>query len=257
MFVTAQCATLWIGDRLGRVERACLRSVLRHGHGLHLYCYRPPDGVPEGVELRDAAEIVPEHRIVRHRSGSVSLFSNLFRYELQRRGLGTWLDCDAYLLQPLEADALYLFGEEAPGVINGGVLRLPPDSPMLPPLIALFQERKVPPWLPLRAKAAAHWRLLATGRSGLARMPWGSAGPRALTAVAQAKGLLHHALPREVFYPVPWQDAGWIRNPGVSLEQVTTPHTVCVHLWNERIKGFKREPAPPGSFLALLQQEGT
>jgi hypothetical protein len=32
--------------------------------------------------------------------------------------------------------------------------------------------------------------------------------------------------------------------------------TVTVHLWNERIKHFKEKPAPKGSFLARLQQEG-
>src|SRR5687768_2878830 len=85
-----QCVTLWIGPSLGAVERACLKSVLRQGHRLALYCYREPIGVPDGVELRDAAEILPEHRIIRHKTGSVALFANWFRYELQRRSLGTW-----------------------------------------------------------------------------------------------------------------------------------------------------------------------
>ena len=45
------------------------------------------------MELRDAAEILPESRIIRHKTGSVALFANWFRYELQRRGLGTWTMC--------------------------------------------------------------------------------------------------------------------------------------------------------------------
>jgi len=250
------CATLWIGDRLGPVERACLRSVMRQGHRLTLYCYRVPEGVPEGAELRDAAEVVPEARIVRHRSGSVSLFSNLFRYELQRRALGTWVDCDVYLLKPLDTGAPYLFGEEAPGVLNTGVLRLPPDSPMLAPLIQLFEEKSVPRWIPLRSRIAARTRLTLTGRSGLAHMPWGVAGPKAVTAIACQHGFMHHALPPEVLHPVRWQDAGWIRDPAIALEDMITPRSVSVHLWNERIKAFKNEPAPAGSFLARLKREG-
>lgn len=251
-----QCASLWIGERLGAVERACLRSVMRHGHPMALYCYRPPEGVPEGIQLRDAAEIVPETRVVHHRSGSVSLFTNLFRYELQHRSLGTWLDCDVYLLATLDGSEPYLFGEEAPGVINTGVLRLPANSPLLPPLIGLFDEASVPPWLPARARIAAQARLLLTGRSGLAQMPWGSAGPKALSALARQHGLAEIALPQEVLHPVPWHRAEWIRDPAIQLSEVVTPRTLTIHLWNERIKYFKDTPAPPGSFLARLQREG-
>jgi hypothetical protein len=213
-------------------------------------------GVPAGVELRDAAEILPESRIIRHRTGSVALFANWFRYELQRRGLGTWLDTDAYLLKPLESEKPYLMGEEGPGRINNGLLRFPKNSPLLPPLLALFEERSVPHWLPARAKAAAWWRLKTSGRSGLAQMPWGSAGPVALSALAKQHHLAHLAEPPEVLYPMRWQDADWIRDPAVPVESVITERTVSIHLWNERIKGFKDGAAPAGSFLARLQAEG-
>src|SRR4051812_13298665 len=95
------CNSLWIGARLGAVERACLRSLMRHGHRLVLWCYALPDGVPDGVELRDAGEIVPESRIVAYAEGSHALFANLFRYELLRREPGLWVDCDVYALAPL------------------------------------------------------------------------------------------------------------------------------------------------------------
>ena len=254
--MSVQCAALWIGSSLGPVERACLRSVLRQGHKLDLYCYSQPDGVPAGVALRDAAEILPRSSIVRHHSGSVSLFSNRFRYELQRRSLGTWLDCDAYLVRPLDSTSDYLIGEYEPGKINGGIMRLPPDSPILSALFAVFEERHVMPWLPWRSKASARWRLLTTGRVGLAKLPWGSAGPVALTYLARAHGVDHVALPPEVLYPVRWQEADWILDSGRTLEDVVTPLTVSVHFWNERIKEFKHRPAPPGSVLARLHAEG-
>jgi hypothetical protein len=249
---------LWIGPSLGAVERACMRSVLRHGHPLRLYCYEPPEGVPEGVELADAAEIVPAKRIIRHKkSGSVALFANLFRYELQRLGRGIWLDCDTYLLAPLDGQSPYLMGaEDARGGIGIGVLRLPPDSPILAPLIDLYDETKVPPWIPLRARAAAWWRRIRTGRTGLSMMPWGVAGPKAVTVMVRRYRLNRHTLPPEVFYPVRWQEAEWICDPAIALEDLITPNTVAIHLWNEQIKHFKGLPARPGSFLARLQQEG-
>jgi hypothetical protein len=247
---------LWIGSSLGAVERACLASVLRQGHRLALYCYREPRGVPPGVELRNAAAVLPEGAIIRHQSGSVALFANRFRYELQRRGAGTWLDTDIYLLKPLESKKPYLMGEEAPGVINNGILRIPAESPLLPPLLALFEEDCVPFWLPPRARAAAWWRLRTRGRSGLSKMPWGSAGPLALTAVAKREGLAALAQPAHVLHPVRWQDAAWIREPGQRLEDRISDETVALHLWNERIRHFKDDPAPAGSFLARLQAEG-
>lgn len=230
--------------------------MLRQGHPLALYCYREPDGVPDGIELRNAAEIIPEDRIIRHSTGSVSLFSNWFRYELQRREAGTWVDCDVYLLAPLDGSSPFLFAEEEPGRISTGVLRLPPNSPVLPPLIELFEERSVPLWLPFRSRLAAHLRLWGRGRSGLASMPWGSAGPKALTYLVRRHGMDRLALPQDLFYPIPWSDALWITDPGRNLDEMITPRTVAVHLWNERIKHVKDRSARPGSFLARLQDEG-
>lgn len=251
-----RCATLWIGPELGAVERACLKSVLRQGHALTLYSYGRPVGVPDGVDVGDASDILPEHNIIRHRSGSPSLFSNWFRYELQRRELGTWIDCDVYLLSPLDGDSSYLFGEEEAGRINTGILRLPPDSPLLPPLLGLFEERSVPPWLPMKSRMAAYFRLLSSGRSGLSQMPWGSAGPKALSFLARKHGLGRWARPPEAFCPMRWQDALWITDPAMDLDDVIAPETIAVHLWNERIKAVKNSPSAPGSFLARLQAEG-
>ena len=87
-------------------------------------------------------------------------------------------------------------------------------------------------------------------------MPWGSAGPHAVTWLARREGIERLALSRPVFYPVPWQNAGWIRDPAQALEKLVAPETRAVHLWNELIKGFKDAPGPRGSFLARLQEEG-
>lgn len=251
-----QCVTMWIGESLGSVERACLRSVLRQGHRMALYCYREPAGVPDGVEVRNAADILPEHKVFRHRSGSVGPFSDWFRYELQRRAAGTWLDTDVYLIAPLDKSRPYLFGEQQPGVLNNAVLRLPPDSLMLPELLRPFSG-KTPPWLvPRAAYLRSRAREVITGRASVAQMPWGTTGPQALTAVARSLGLAMEALPSPVLYPVPWQRAQWILDPQLALEGLVCETTVAVHLWNECIRDFKDRPAPEGSFLDRLHEEG-
>lgn len=250
------CVTLWIGDALGAVERACLKSVLRQGHSLALYCYRRPAGVPDGIEVRDANAIVSEANLFFHQNQSVACFSDWFRYELQKKGLGTWLDTDFYLLRPLDPDRSYLFGEEEPGLINNAVLRIPPDSPLLSMLLEIFETGSIPTWLPWRFYLPGRVRELINGRCDLSRLPFGTTGPFALTAAARRLGIMSEALPSEVFNPVRWQDAAWICDPAISLESVTTERTVGVHLWNECIKNFKAAPAADGSFLSRLQWEG-
>lgn len=250
------CVSLWIGKRLGAVERACLWSVARQGHRVSLYCYGQPDGVPDGVETRDAGEIIPEAAIFRNRAGSVGHFSDWFRYELQKRRLGTWVDTDVYLLRPLDGEKPNLFGEQAPGVINNAILRLAPSSPLLPELLRPFERRTTPDWLPMRSWLPARLRELVSGEADLGRLPWGSTGPHALTTLARRHALLSKAVPPGVFYPVAWQKAGWIRDPRFALEDMVGPGSVSVHLWNECIRTFKDAPAPAGSFLHRLQQEG-
>lgn len=254
--MTPDCVTLWIGDSLGPVERACARSVLRQGHKLSLYCYGDVRGVPDGVEVRDASEIISESRIVYHRSGSPGLFADWFRLELQRRGLGTWLDLDMYLIGPIDLSDPYLLAEEEPGLINNAVLRLPPDCPMLPLLLDVFERPTTPAWLPWYWYYPARLRELISGSADLTRMPWGTTGAYGLTWLARRFGLYSRAYPPDTFYPSGWRDAAWILDPSIGLEDILTPRTLGVHLSNEAIRPYKNSPAPSGSFLERLQQEG-
>ena len=246
---------MWIGDRLGPVERACLRSIARH-HRVTLYSYGRARGVPGEVEWRDANQIIPASEIFFQRNGSVAAFSDWFRYELLRRDAGTWVDTDVYLLRPLDMEASYLFGEEEAGVINNAVLRLPAESPLLSVLLGVFEKRTTPKWLPWRPYLRSRVHELVTGRVDLTRLPWGATGPMALTSVAKELGLASQAQPADVFYPVPWSKADWILDPHVSLADITSKRTVAVHLWNYCIHMFKDKPAPSGSFLERLQAEG-
>jgi hypothetical protein len=229
---------------------------MRHGHPVTLYCYREPAGVPDGVIVADAADVLTEDRIVRYPNGSVALFSNLFRYEAQRQGRGTWIDTDVYLLRPLDCVQPYLFGFEHPDMLNNAVLRLPADSPILFDLIEPFDERTVPDWLPRRERWRAARRLRRDGHCDVALMPWGATGPRAITALARRHGLYDLAGPIETFYPVHYSRADWLLDPAITVEQMVGPQSVAIHLWNEIIKPFKELPAPSGSFLDRLHREG-
>lgn len=254
--MNGDCVTLWVGDAIGPVERACMRSVLRQGHRLILYCYALPAGVPDGVEVGDAATILPYDRFFLGSRDSVTPFSDWFRYELQRRASGTWIDADMYLVAPLDGSADMLFGEEKPGLINNAVLRLPPESELLRALLDVFERRQTPPGLSWRAAFKSRLHRLFRGRGNLERLPWGATGPIAMTELARKFGVAGEALAAEVFYPVPWERAKWIVDPEFRLEEQISERTVGVHLWNECIKHLKNDLAPRGSFLERLHQEG-
>ncbi len=234
-----------------------MRSVTAQGHRLTLYTYTEVAGVPEGVELADAAAIIPGEAIVAHHSGSVALFSDRFRIELQRQGKGIWLDADVYLLAPLAVDAgEHLFGWIEPGVLGAGVLAIPPDSPLIAPILNLFEHPYIPDWLRFSDRFRAHCRKWREGEVDLARLPWGVAGPLALTALARRNGLLGQALPQDAFYSYGWREADWIFDPARAIEEFVRPGTKALHLYNFMIASRKMRPAIAGSFMARLQEEG-
>jgi len=176
--------SLWIGRNLGPVARACLASFVRHGHHTALYCYDPPSDLPAGVDVADAQSIIPSSRIFRHKkTGSYSLFSNLFRYELQRRNLGLWIDCDVYCVRPITLDSPNIYGWKNPDSINVAVLALPPDSPMIEKLIGLFEMKSpVLPWLGAADHAALQRGGLPERNSALPTCPGAQPDrPRSLT----------------------------------------------------------------------------
>lgn len=254
--LTTDCVTLWIGDALGPVERACLRSVIAQGHRMALYCYSKPKGVPEEVEVRDASEIIPHEMICQSWCARADLYSDWFRYELLKRGLGTWLDADIYLVAPVDMKKPYLFGYQDSSIINNAVFRTPPDSEILPRLLEPFVNKELPKWMPRKTYLRIRARQLLSGAFDLTKIPWGTTSPYALTALAPEFGLDRLAEPIDVFYPAPWQQADWIADPSIALEDIIKERTVAVHLWNKCISHFKNEPAAKGSFLHRLQLEG-
>jgi hypothetical protein len=254
----ATCCSLWIGGDLGAIAAACLSSFVRRGHRVVLYCYDQPKDVPDGVETADAGPIVSSDRIFKHKeTGSYAFFSDLFRYQLMRASAGIWIDCDVYCVRPITTETPHVFGWQRAGSVNNAVLRLPHDSPVLDPLIALFaQKTPVPPWL--SKEQSEHW--LAARFAGeeftMADLPWGSSGPEALTYCLGANGLLRHASPVEVFYPLPFNRGQLLLQAGADLRGIVTPRTLTIHLWNQMLSRHL-DRAERGSAIDRLRRTGT
>jgi len=226
--------SLWIGSGLTWLERLCLVSWLAQGHRAVLWTYQPIEQVPEGVEARDAREILPESAITFHRSsGSVALFANRFRYHLLARYPVTWLDTDVLLVRPVANHSPYLFAWEVPNSICNAVLRLPGGCALLRALLALTDAAvPVPHWWPLKDRLHQRVRGLVRRHQRAENMEWGTFGPRALTQILRRHGKAIEALPSDVFYPVLWTETALFYGSPEVVEARLTDRTLAVHLWS-------------------------
>lgn len=91
----ATVASLWIGNTLGAIEIASIRSFLGQGDDFILYTYGPVQNIPEGTQTRDARKIFPTETIIRHKkNGSPAIHADLFRYKLLAQTSYIWVDLD-------------------------------------------------------------------------------------------------------------------------------------------------------------------
>ena len=229
--------TFWNEGKLSPYEELCLRSFVAHGHRVILYSYSTMD-LPSGIELVDAESIFSRKDVFYYKSGpgagSVSAFSNLFRYRLLEEFGDWWTDTDVICLTDSMPSQELFFAYEDADSINGAVLKIPQGHE--------FART-------LRKEAAA----LGTD------FQWGQCGPRLITAVARRLGLDGHAAPLEKAYPLHWTEALDVLFPEACerIEQKTR-NSYFLHLWNEMLRRaviLKDIRPPRGSFLASKFEE--
>ena len=255
--------SFWHGP-FGWLEQLSVRSFLRHGHEVHVYGYEPIAGLPDGAEFRDLGELIPRERMFYYKGkGTVGVFSDLVRMTLLRNQRGIWADCDIYCVRPLPTAPDYLMAYERPGSVNGAVLHIPHDAPLLDDLLGIFADDERPlmePHLPLGRRIEVAVKRLVGQKVPAEYMQYGATGPFALTHYVKKHGLLGKVLPSEVFYPIPYERIPELMQAGSSVEQAITERTLGIHLWSSQLTRRGREAMPvpeAGSALALLcEREG-
>ncbi|HMN40432.1 MAG TPA: glycosyltransferase [Phycisphaerales bacterium] len=231
--------SLWVGEALPAASRACMASFLRVGHPFELFTYGEVAGVPEGVRVRRAEDILGAHRVFRYGSaagpgaGGLSGFSNLFRYALLVREGGYWVDTDEFCLRPFPTDPVVIGSErrkDGSAVPNVGVLKVP------------------------RGHSLAYHCLELAGSADPASLPHGATGP-GLIAQAVEQFRMHSAVaPPEAFCDVDWHDFESLARPGTLNRRA-----MGIHLWAEmwrRKAGGIPWPGPEGSILRQLADLG-
>ncbi|MDO4441601.1 MAG: galactosyltransferase Lgt5 [Moraxella sp.] len=251
---------LWIGGTLSRLSAVCLSSFVRHGHTVNLYTYGDVAGVPNGVCVCDGNIIIDSSHIIKHqKSGSYALFSDIFRYQLLSKiEDGIYVDCDVYCLQPMSIpEHGYLLGYENPSIINGAVLAMPKDSPLLNTLIELSRQPYfTPEWYSTYDKTRLKIKRLFGYANHISKMGWGVLGPSAITHYTNKLNLAHLVQPIDVLYPIQHHEVDKLLDANLSINDVISERSVCVHLYNETLKHINLNDIHPECILAkMLNQE--
>lgn len=237
----SEVVTFWTGSPLSRYEQLSLASFARRNHAVKIYTYEPELITPNGVELRDANEILPLSGLAADliERGAFALLSDVIRYRLLRAGLmeRTWVDTDIVLLSDDLPAGEYLFAWEGPKMVNSAVLRAPSESVLLNRLLGAV------------AGLDAHDAVAA---------PWGSFGPKLLTRFVDELGLKSHALFPHTLYPIHYSQVWRLFDPASRDWCLSVTHQAsALHLWNEFIRraGLRDRRPPDESFLAELFAE--
>jgi hypothetical protein len=246
------------------LENLSIISFRRRGHPVAVYSYAPMLDLPLGAEWRDAATILPLDQLVFYKGrGTPAVFSDRFRLELLRRGLGIYADLDIYCIKPFRRPRRVLMAFENARSINNAVLFIDADEPLLGDLLGVFETKHRALWLPfltpLRRVEVAVRRALGEPLA-IENMQFGASGPMPLTYYVRQRGLAQEVLPPETFYPVPYEAIPGLMQPGSSVSTHLRPDTLGIHLWRSQLtdRGRAGMPLPPpGSAMAeLCAREG-
>jgi hypothetical protein len=58
--------SLWIGDRLTKMEFACIKSWLNLGYKYQLYTYQKIENTPKGTTILNAENILSKNKIFKY-----------------------------------------------------------------------------------------------------------------------------------------------------------------------------------------------
>jgi len=226
--------SLWIGPRLSNMEHLCIKSFLDFGHEYHLYTYGKVLNIPEGCIVKDGNEILPETEIYRYKSGSVSAFSNLFRFTMLYKKGGYWVDTDLVCTKKFDFKEDYVFTSEPSEdyklqIINAGIIKCPKGSK--PAFEGMLIQRE-------------HKKKILSGN-----ITW-SSGPKTVQEVVFRNNLEKYVLPWIGICTCSWADTKSLLYPNLNYNEKVIkrfediPENMYgIHLWNEvwRCNNFNKD----------------
>jgi len=243
----------WHGPALSRVERLCMASFVAQGHRVQLYVYEQPQGVPDGVQVMDARQILPQQYLFVHpKTGSMAVFADWFRYRVLHARGGVWSDTDVVCLQPLGFAQTEVYAWEDEYRINNAILGLPAAHPLAEWMAECCEDpNRLLPYDDGQSKRRK-WRRRWLQGNRRENVKWGEYGPSGFTSAARYLGYCDNALPFWHFYPVHYSH--WYTVFDCSLRDNPTllAKSSTLHLWNEMMRrqpGFDKNARFPADSL--------
>lgn len=221
----------WTGPQLSLYENLSLLSFLATGARVMLYTSDMTLRVPDGVELIDVNELLPQdtHRFA-YEDGDQCLtpHSDLFRYAAIEQFGGWYADLDIVCLRTTLPQGKIYVARESDDIVNAAVMKFPAQSPIL--TAAIEEARRLWP---------------KAGRLTI--------GPELFTQLIGEYALDHLVRPRSSAYEIGTTEILSMFDPE-AREQLEdrVARSDFVHLWNEiwrRIRIPKNYGPPEGSFL--------
>jgi hypothetical protein len=241
--VREEVRTFWTGPPLSNYEILSLKSLVATGARVILYSYEDDLAVPEGVELRDANEVLsgPVHQF-QLANGEITLtwHSDIFRYVMLEKFGGWYADLDIICLKDSLPAAETYFASMQEDFLNSAILKFPKQSPFVS---SLLQEAL---------------RILPETNNARTAAAFVSIGPGLLTEMVETCGLADSILPRSRAYAIGYAEAVDFLDPAKCEQTLARlSQSDFAHLWNEvwrQLRIPKHMGPPKGSFLDLMFQ---
>lgn len=90
----------WAYGGISQLESVAMNSFIRMGYGLTVWTYDLSIQLPNGVQKRDAREILDEKCVFVNKVGSYASFSDMFRYAVLSTIGGLYVDTDVIAVKP-------------------------------------------------------------------------------------------------------------------------------------------------------------
>ena len=222
--------SLWIGSELSKLEQLCLKSFLDNGFIFHLYVYDKVKYIPNGVIIKDGNEILDKSEIFTYKNGSVSAFSNLFRFTMLYKKGGYWVDTDIVCVKNFKINSEIAIASEPndnydKNVVSSFLIKLPEKSQIALEAINIILNDK---------------KDVITGK-----IEWGC-GPKTINTIVNKFNLNKYILPWNTVCSCGWADYKSVLNPDYRCNSKTIKkkedipnEMIIIHLWNNLFRNHK------------------
>lgn len=226
---------LWIGNKLSPIEQLCMNSFLYHGHQVHLYAYADIKGVPSGVIMRDASDIIEYSKVFKH-MGSYAVFADLFRWALLYDKGGYYCDTDVICLKHFDFSESVVIGIESEKCLtnsvlgfDGGLLSDKLTGEMLYEAMHPLEWRQ---WDSIKIKMKKLIYRLSPKKYNAIGGGY-TAGPTGLSNIYYHKGYNFKLQEKSKFFYISYGEwKRFIEPNGISFDDFPEI-SVAAHLWNE------------------------